>query len=273
MTATLAHLGKGHRFEPARLVLTPDWVQAYVTAVEDGAIAAFPGIVPPMGLAALAIRTLLERAALPDGAVHLGQELSFRRAVECTEDLEVNAAIVNRSDRAGWAILAVETELADPSGGAVLESRSTLTFPVTGGNVDLDAAAAEAADPAGPPLLTKRLTQEKIDVYAVAGGDHNPLHVDPDFASRTRFGGTIAHGMLVLAYLSETMTLTCGEKWLARGRLKVRFRAPARPGDTVQTFAVARDGSWEIEARNQERRVLTSGQAGITTPDMDECLP
>ncbi|MCH8921435.1 MAG: MaoC family dehydratase, partial [Chloroflexi bacterium] len=45
------------------------------------------------------------------------------------------------------------------------------------------------------------LTQDKIDRYALAGGDGNPLHTDPEFAATTQFGRTIAHGMLILAYL------------------------------------------------------------------------
>lgn len=83
------------------------------------------------------------------------------------------------------------------------------------------------------PALSKLITQEKIARYAEASGDHNPLHTDPEFAATTQFGGTVAHGMLVLAYLSEMLTLAFGEPWVANGRMKARFRAPARPGDTV----------------------------------------
>src|SRR6266542_3225267 len=82
--------------------------------------------------------------------------------------------------------------------------------------------------------VTKIITQEKINRYADASGDHNPLHIDPEFAMRTQFGGTVAHGMLVLAYISEMMTGAFGKWWDAAG-LKVRFRGPARPGDTVTT--------------------------------------
>ena len=78
--------------------------------------------------------------------------------------------------------------------------------------------------------VVKEITQDKINRYALAGGDGNPLHTDPEFAARTMFGGTIAHGMLVLAYLSEMMTAAFGQPWLSGGRLKVRFKAPARPG-------------------------------------------
>jgi 3-hydroxybutyryl-CoA dehydratase len=126
------------------------------------------------------------------------------------------------------------------------------------------------------PTVTKTLTQRKIDRYAEASGDRNPLHIDPAFAATTQFGGTIAHGMLVLAYISEMMTGAYGERWLASGRLKVRFRGAARPGDTVTASGrIAsvgpvendRDGLrtvvCEVECRNQNGDVLISGEASL----------
>lgn len=79
------------------------------------------------------------------------------------------------------------------------------------------------------PPLRKAITQEGIARYAVASGDHNPLHTDPDFAAMTQFGGTVAHGMLVLAYLSEMLTRAFGERWVAGGRMKARFRGRRGP--------------------------------------------
>lgn len=116
--------------------------------------------------------------------------------------------------------------------------------------------------------LTKTITQEKINRYAPASGDLNPLHTDPAFAAGTQFGGTIAHGMLVLAYLSEMLTAAFGEAWLASGRLKVRFRAPTRPGDTVTATGRATriaEGRTicEVECRKQDGEVLVSGEAEV----------
>jgi len=81
--------------------------------------------------------------------------------------------------------------------------------------------------------LSKSLTQAKIDAYARASGDFNPIHVDAAFAAATPFGGTIAHGMLLLAYISEMLTAAFGRAWLSAGRLKARFKGVARPGDTL----------------------------------------
>ncbi|KPK22244.1 MAG: hypothetical protein AMJ76_00320 [Dehalococcoidia bacterium SM23_28_1] len=118
------------------------------------------------------------------------------------------------------------------------------------------------------PSLAKTLSQEKIDRYARASGDFNPIHVDPAFAAQTPFGGTIAHGMLLLAYLSEMLTAAFGRAWLAGGRLKVRFKGAARPGDVVTARgrmqrAKGERGICSVECLNQQGEVLVVGQAEV----------
>jgi len=85
------------------------------------------------------------------------------------------------------------------------------------------------------PSVVKQVTQKDINRYAEASGDFNPIHIDEPFAAKTPLGGTIAHGMLILAYASEMMTEAFGESWVEGGKLSVRFKAPARPGDTITT--------------------------------------
>jgi 3-hydroxybutyryl-CoA dehydratase len=116
--------------------------------------------------------------------------------------------------------------------------------------------------------VTRRLDQEMLWAYAAASGDHNPIHTDEAFAKTTPMGGTIAHGMLVLALISEMMTAAFGVRWLETGSLEVRFRAPARPGDTVT--ARAKDGKqvenrlrYSVECVNQAGEVLISGTAEV----------
>ena len=83
------------------------------------------------------------------------------------------------------------------------------------------------------PEIKKKVTQQHINLYAEASQDFNPIHIDEDFARKTPVGGTIAHGMLILAYVSQMMSLAFGRSWLAGGKLNVRFKTPARPGDTI----------------------------------------
>jgi 3-hydroxybutyryl-CoA dehydratase len=74
------------------------------------------------------------------------------------------------------------------------------------------------------PEAYKDIVQKDINLYAKASRDFNPIHIDEDFAKNTPLGGTIAHGMLILAYVSQMMTNAFGKSWLSGGRLNVRFK-------------------------------------------------
>jgi acyl dehydratase len=111
-----------------------------------------------------------------------------------------------------------------------------------------------------------------IDAYAKASGDFNPIHIDPVFANTTPMGGTIAHGMLMLASISEMMTAAYGRAWITSGRLDVRFRAPARPGDMLTaraTPAGEADGRlrYTVECVDQNGEVLIGGTAEVVAED------
>ena len=116
--------------------------------------------------------------------------------------------------------------------------------------------------------VTRQLTQAMLNAYADASGDHNPIHINEAFAKTTPMGGTIAHGMLVLSFISEMMTRAFGREWLAGGALDVRFRAPARPGDVVTArarFDTEKDGRlrYAVECVSQTDEVLIAGSAEI----------
>lgn len=86
------------------------------------------------------------------------------------------------------------------------------------------------------------VTQEMIDRFAEATGDHQFIHVDPVRASRTELGGTIAHGFLTLSLfptLAETVpgALIGGEGFrmgLNYGCNRLRFLNPVRSGARVR---------------------------------------
>lgn len=122
------------------------------------------------------------------------------------------------------------------------------------------------------PEIKKDITQENINLYAEASGDFNPIHVDEDFARQTPLGGTIAHGMLILAYVSQMMTAAFGQSWLVGGKLDVRFRTPARTGDTIMVSG--RIGKIEkketqtlincdVLCQNQNDELVITGEASL----------
>ncbi len=83
------------------------------------------------------------------------------------------------------------------------------------------------------PEVKKQITQEIINKYAQASGDMNPQHVDPEFAGQTVFKGTIAHGLLTIAYISEMMANFFKDGWYSGSVMEISFHAPVRPGDTI----------------------------------------
>ncbi len=120
--------------------------------------------------------------------------------------------------------------------------------------------------------VEKSITQERVDDYAEASGDFNPIHLDHDFAAGTRFGRTIAHGMLVAASISEMMTSSFGLDWHRSGRMKLRFKAPVFPGDTATAFgevkAVSdaesdREVVCTVSVRRQTGEEAISGEARV----------
>jgi 3-hydroxybutyryl-CoA dehydratase len=116
--------------------------------------------------------------------------------------------------------------------------------------------------------VAREITQGHIDAYADASGDHNPIHVDAAFAAATPFGGTIAHGMLVLALIGEAMHEAEGDAWLASGRLKVRFKAPTRPGDIVTaTASIVKESDdaleYAVQCAKSDGETLIEGRASV----------
>lgn len=124
------------------------------------------------------------------------------------------------------------------------------------------------------PEIQKLVKQQSVDRYALASGDLNPLHLDPEFAATTHYGQLVAHGMLILAYVSEMMSQAFGKAWPESGRLKVRFRLPVHPGEQVTTFgevkkALRNGDSLRLECtvgcRNQKGENVIDGEASVTT--------
>lgn len=131
MPPSLAALPKGHELPASTFELSPEWVREYVAAVEDRAIGALDeGLVPPMAVAALAVRSLLDAAELPPGAIHLGQEMTFLRPLRVGERLSASARVASRGERQGWVLMGIDLSVQDEGSTTVMTGRATLTAPV-----------------------------------------------------------------------------------------------------------------------------------------------
>src|ERR671926_1370103 len=81
--------------------------------------------------------------------------------------------------------------------------------------------------------ITKTIEQSDIDAFANVTGDHNPIHLDEEFAKTTRFRGRIAHGMLTASLISSVLANKLpGEGSVYLGQT-LQFVAPVFPGDEI----------------------------------------
>jgi len=82
-----------------------------------------------------------------------------------------------------------------------------------------------------PPFQTPPISRLNLALYCGASGDHNPIHVDTDFAHAAGMPDVIAHGMLSMAWLGHVLT-----QWVPQNALRqysVRFAAMTQVGDRI----------------------------------------
>jgi len=80
--------------------------------------------------------------------------------------------------------------------------------------------------------VQREVREATIEAYADLTGDDNPLHTDGEYAAEGFFGGIVAHGMLGAGVISAALASLPGDiVYLSQD---LDFRAPVRPGDTVE---------------------------------------
>ena len=120
-------LTAGSELKPASLVLDSAMLDEYLSVVGAESSVYKEGYVPTTALAALGIRTILAGMGLPEGAVHVSQELESHRAASVGESVSCHARIVQSSQRGkGGRFIVFEFNIADNQSSPVLDGRSTL---------------------------------------------------------------------------------------------------------------------------------------------------
>lgn len=117
----------------------------------------------------------------------------------------------------------------------------------------------------------KAVTKEQLRAYADASGDHNPIHLDDEFAKGAGLDGVIAHGMLIMGFLGEYLMKLVGKKHRLK-EFSMRFGAMTYPGDEIICLGVVKeikegDGGSLIEievfAQKKTEETVGSGLAKI----------
>lgn len=117
---------------------------------------------------------------------------------------------------------------------------------------------------------TRTISEEDITLFAQISGDHNPLHLDEEYAAHSFFGQRIVHGSLVASLISAVL----GNELPGPGSIylgqTLKFIAPVHIGDTitvtVETIAVREEKRIVIlhtECTNQDGKAVLVGEATI----------
>jgi acyl dehydratase len=107
----------------------------------------------------------------------------------------------------------------------------------------------------------RRVTQDDFDRFARISGDDNPIHVDAEFAAHTRFGRTLAHGMMLYSLVVHVIRseLLPGSVELEQDLV---FPGPVFAGDEllIDAEVVSVDRALgHVEVRARVRRVVDGG--------------
>ncbi len=121
-----------------------------------------------------------------------------------------------------------------------------------------------------PKLDKPAINRTTLGLFAGASGDHNPIHIDIDFAKKAGMPDVFAHGMLSMAYLAQLLT-----NWVPQSSIKsygVRFGSITHLGDEISCQGQVKeifekDGEQlarlELAATNQDGDVKLAGTAVV----------
>jgi acyl dehydratase len=282
----------GHETEPERVVIDAGDIRAFADAIGDtnpifrdesaakqAGYARIP--VPPTFITRLRV-SFAEAGLDPRQSqiLHGEQEYAYTRPLLSGDTVDGRHRIssIKQSGRGDLAVMTLEQFVDDLAGERIATGKATLlvrsnTSAAAAASGQAKARKAKSSD--GPDeytlKLVKHVTQEQIDAYADISGDHNPIHIDPAAARAVGLDGTIAHGMLNMAFVGEMLT-----DWLTRqptghgfvSRLRVRFQAMVRPNDTLYCYGRLTERGGPVQAldvwiKNQQDEQVISGDADV----------
>jgi acyl dehydratase len=122
--------------------------------------------------------------------------------------------------------------------------------------------------------LTKIFSEKDVISFAEISGDHNPVHVDAEFAGTTRFERQIVHGMLTAGLISAVLGMKLPGPGCLYLKQELNFRAPVFFGDeitaTVTVTKVREDKpivTLETNCVNQDGIDVIDGEAVLMVPN------
>jgi 3-hydroxybutyryl-CoA dehydratase len=118
--------------------------------------------------------------------------------------------------------------------------------------------------------VSQTITDTNVRAFADLTGDHNPVHLDDSYASKTRFGRRVVHGMLTASLISSVLANKLPGEGTVYLSQSLKFVAPVYLEDTVTarvTVTAIRDdkpiATLETVCLNQRGETLVKGEAVV----------
>lgn len=169
--------------------------------------------------------------------VHGEQRIRWLEPVRPGDEISGVAKIFDIVDKSSGQIAYVTVSCVNQKGVPVAECLAGLF--VRGGGHGKKGPKAPAPD-LGEPIFTwsKKVPDDQMKRYAEASGDHNPIHLDPEFAKKVGLPDVIMHGLCNMAYASKAiMEKACDGDPTRLKMLSVQFSKPVLKGQTVTVSA------------------------------------
>ena len=135
-TIDYAALTVGQEVSRQSYVLDKKSVALYMEAVQDNSSVDTPyestglaNLAPPMSVAALSLRGVVNDLKIPGGTLHVGQEMTYTRPVEVGEHLDCMALLTSNSVRGDWRFMIVDLQVSNSAGQIVMAGKSTIMLP------------------------------------------------------------------------------------------------------------------------------------------------
>jgi len=124
-------LKDGQEFPPTTFQVDPITVSDYLKAVEeDNVLYENTGLVPPMAVAALSLKALINAISMPPGTIHVSQEFEFIDTVHTQDTLTSYARVSRVQERGKLHLITVDTSVLNQGNKPVLTGKTGFILPV-----------------------------------------------------------------------------------------------------------------------------------------------
>ena len=240
--------------EPKHFTVERERVAAYAAATNDPIAEHRSGeLAPPVFAVVPAFESGAEAvlAVAPPELlmmlVHGAQDFFYRRPITPGLELVTRSAPLGVRQTSAGVVVAVKSETRTADGELLNEQWMSTFFRGAEGEQGAGEQApghaladeVRAGDPFGE--AKQHVDEDQTVRYAEPSGDHNPIHLDPDFARAVGLPGIINHGLCTMAFASHAVIGVAERDPRNLARLAVRFAKPVLPGQDISTRVWGRD--------------------------------